>query len=176
MLQVSPGITSTSPMITKQSTENWSSWWICWTEFCQVALTQSERSNIPCGKGDSRMYIVLWFNLWCFYVSFVPLPSSSWLVCHGLSMFAKWHVSTSGMMQGCSGKQPKNLVGFGPKCSIIMRSVGNRIIKSFQASQEAQVHSNIHQDVHNLGDSGVFRSEKTWKVSVHKYRYVQVFT
>ena len=27
------------------------------SEFCQVALTQSERSNIPSGKGDSQMHV-----------------------------------------------------------------------------------------------------------------------
>lgn len=178
MLQVSPGITSTSPMITKQSTENWSSWWICWTEFCQVALTQSERSNIPCGKGDSRMYIVLWFNLWCFYVSFVPLPSSSWLVCHGLSMFAKWHVSTSGMMQGCSGKQPKNLVGFGPKCSIIMRSVGNRIIKSLKRAKRLrfiQTFIRTFTTWVTLEFSEVKRREKSVYISTGMYKYLHKY-
>ena len=69
------------------------------------------------------------------------------------------HVWNDAGLQWQAAQKPR------PRQHSIMRRIGNRII----ASQEAQVHSNIHQDVHNLGDSAVFNSgEKTWKVSVHK--------
>ena len=155
-------------------------WWICWKSECQVALTQSERSNIPSGKGDSRMHLrihsviqCVFFTFYCFviqsmmfYVSFMFFCSPSKLVCHGLPMFAKWHVSTSGMMQGCSGKQPKNL-GRSLRCCEVLATESKwakrlRFIQTFIRTFTTWV------------KHAVFRREKTWNGNV--YNIAQIAT
>lgn len=110
--------------------------------------------------------IVLWFNLWCFMFLLCFFCSPSKLVCHGLPMFAKWHVSTSGMMQGCSGKQPKNL-GRSLRCCEVLATESKwakrlRFIQTFIRTFTTWV------------KHAVFRREKTWNGNV--YNIAQIAT
>ena len=85
MLQVSPGITSTSQRIDqvdeRVGNRN-SAKWHWHSPRGRTYLVAKEIHGCMYGFIQFVFFTLffLWFNLWCFYVSFVPLPSSSWLV------------------------------------------------------------------------------------------------